>query len=64
MHHTVENVSQHQAVCAFKEGVQYWELNLKFDRIGDMTLTRMMEIATRYTKAKKKTDSIAARANQ
>ena len=44
----MENVSQHQAVCAFKEGVRYRELNLKFDRIGDMTLTRMLEIATRY----------------
>jgi len=48
LHHTVENVSQHQAVCSFKEGVRYPELNLKFGRTGDMTLTRMMEIATRY----------------
>ena len=48
LHHTVENVSDHQAICAFKEGVKYRELNLKFGRTGDMTLTRMMEIATKY----------------
>lgn len=44
----VENVSGHQAVCAFKEGVRYRELILKFGRSGAMTLNRMMEIATRY----------------
>ena len=44
----MENVSQHQAVCAFKEGIRYRELNLKFGLIGDMTLARMMEIATPY----------------
>ena len=48
LHHTVENVSDHQAVCAFKEGVKYRELNLKFGRTGDMSLSRMMEIATKY----------------
>ena len=48
LHHTVENVSQHQAVCAFKEGVKYRELVLEFGRTGDMSLTRMMEIATRH----------------
>ena len=48
LHHTVENVSDHQAVCAFKEGVRYRELNLKSGQNGDMTLTQMMEIATRY----------------
>ena len=48
LHHTIENVSEHQAVCAFKEGVKYRELVLKFGRTGDMTLTRMMDIATRY----------------
>ena len=47
-HHTVENVSEHQAVCAFKEGVRYRELNLKFGRTGDMSLARIMEIATQY----------------
>ena len=36
LHHTVENVSDHQAVCAFKEGVRYRELNLKFSRTGDL----------------------------
>ena len=35
-------------MCAFKEGVKYRELVPKFGRTGDMTLTRMMEIATRY----------------
>ena len=49
LHPTVENVSEHQAVCTFKEGVWYRDLNLKFDRTGDMTLARMMEIATQYT---------------
>ena len=44
----MENVSAHQAICAFKEGVKYRELNLKFGRTGDMTLTQMMEIATKY----------------
>ena len=44
----MENVSDHQAICAFKEGIKYRELNLKFGRTGDMSLTRMMEIATRY----------------
>ena len=48
MHHTVENVSDHQAVCAFKEGIKNKELSLKFGRTGDMTLSRMMEIATKY----------------
>src|SRR5215216_1763207 len=48
LHHSVENASEHQAVCAFKEGVRYRELNLKFGRTGDMSLGRMMEIATRY----------------
>ena len=48
LHHTVENVSEHQAVCAFKEGVRNRELNLKLGRIGDMSLSRMMEIASRY----------------
>ena len=41
-------MSYHQAVCAFKEGVKYRELNLKFGRTGDMSLSRMMEIATKY----------------
>ena len=48
----MENVSDHQAVCAFKEGVRYRELNLKFGRTGDMSLTRMMEIATKYANSK------------
>ena len=48
LHHRVENVPDHQAVCAFKEGVKYTELNLKFGRTGEMSLNRMMEIATKY----------------
>ena len=44
----MENVSDHQAVCAFKEGIKYIELTLKFGQSGDLTLTRMMDIATRY----------------
>jgi hypothetical protein len=48
LHHTVENVTEHQAVCAFKAGVRYRELYLKFGRTGDMSLNKMMEIATRY----------------
>src|SRR6187399_929458 len=46
--HTVDNVSEHQAVCAFKGGMRYRELNLKFGRTGDMSLSQMMEIASRY----------------
>ena len=41
-------MSDHQAVCAFKEGVKYRELNLKFGRTRDMSLSPMMEIATKY----------------
>ena len=44
----MENVSEHKAVCAFKEGVRYRDLTLKFGRSGAMTLNQMMEIATRY----------------
>jgi hypothetical protein len=48
LHHVVENVTKHQAVCAFKAGVRYRELILKFGRSGTLTMSRMMEIATRY----------------
>ena len=44
----MEGVSEHQAICAFKAGVRYRELYLKFGRTGDMSLSKMMEIATRY----------------
>ena len=64
LHHIVENVSDHQAVCAFKEGIKNRELSLKFDRTGDMTLSRMMEIATKYATVKKKIDSAAESVNQ
>ena len=52
LHHMVENVTEHQAVCAFKEGVRYRELNLKFGRSGTLTMNQMMEIATRYANGK------------
>ena len=54
LYHTVENVSDHQAICALKEGVKYRELNMKFGRTGDMSLTWMMEIATKYANGKEK----------
>ncbi|KAI5014579.1 hypothetical protein ZWY2020_055969 [Hordeum vulgare] len=48
LYHTVENVTEHQAVCAFKAGVRYRDLYLKFGRTGDVSMTKMMEIETRY----------------
>ncbi|KAI5008870.1 hypothetical protein ZWY2020_009918 [Hordeum vulgare] len=48
LYHTVENVTEHQAVCAFKAGVRYRDLYLKFGRTGDISMSKMMEIATRY----------------
>ena len=48
----MENISDHQAVCAFKEGVRYREINLKVSRTGEMSLARMMEIATKYANGK------------
>ncbi|KAI4992193.1 hypothetical protein ZWY2020_046685 [Hordeum vulgare] len=48
LHHTMENVIEHQAVWAFKAGVRYRELYLKFGRRGRMSMSKMMEIATRY----------------
>ncbi|KAI4992416.1 hypothetical protein ZWY2020_051833 [Hordeum vulgare] len=39
---------EHQAVCAFKAGVRYRDLYLKFDRTGDISMSKMMEIAARY----------------
>ena len=64
LHHSVENVLDHQVVCAFKEGVKYRELNLKFGRTGEMSLNRMMEIATKYAKEKTKIDSGVASRKQ
>ena len=43
LHHTVENVPDHQAVCAFKEGVKNRELNLKFGQTGEMSLNSLTE---------------------
>ncbi|KAI5017077.1 hypothetical protein ZWY2020_037455 [Hordeum vulgare] len=48
LYHTVENVTEHQAVCAFKAGVRYRELYLKFGRTSDISMSKMMEIAARY----------------
>ncbi|KAI4989200.1 hypothetical protein ZWY2020_036517 [Hordeum vulgare] len=49
LYHTVErHVREHQAVCAFKAGVRYRDLYLKFGRTGDISMSKMMEIATRY----------------
>ena len=64
LHHTVENVSDHQAICAFKEGVKYWEVNLKFGRTRDMTLTRMMEIATKYANGEEEEDRLQSGKNK
>ena len=48
LHHTMENVNEHQAVCAFKAGRMYRELYLKFGRSCDMSMNKMMEISNRY----------------
>jgi hypothetical protein len=48
MHNTVENVTEHQAICAFKVGIKYRELILKFGRTETPTLSRVMEIASWY----------------
>ncbi|KAI4994120.1 hypothetical protein ZWY2020_028397 [Hordeum vulgare] len=48
LYHTMENVTEHQAVCAFKAGVWYRELYLKFGRTSDISMSKMMEIAARY----------------
>ncbi|KAI4997097.1 hypothetical protein ZWY2020_052439 [Hordeum vulgare] len=48
LYHTVENITEHQAVCAFKAGMRYRDLYLKFSRIGDISMSKMMEIAARY----------------
>ena len=44
----MENVTEHQAVRAFKAGVRYRDLYLKFGRTGDISMSKMMEIAARY----------------
>lgn len=48
LHNSVENITEHQAICAFKQGVRYRELTLKFGPSDISTLSRMMEIANRY----------------
>ena len=48
MHNTVEIITGHHTVRAFKAGTRYWELILKFDRSGDVCLGRAMEMANRY----------------
>ena len=52
LYHTVENVTEHQAVCAFKAGVRYRDLYLKFGRTGDISMSKMMEIAMGYANGK------------
>ena len=44
----MENITEHQAICAFKAGNMYRELALKFGRTETLTLSRAMEIANRY----------------
>ena len=48
LHHVVENITEHQAVCAFKAVVRDRELILKFGGTEPLTMRQMMEIATRY----------------
>ncbi|KAI5009056.1 hypothetical protein ZWY2020_010104 [Hordeum vulgare] len=48
LYHTVENITEHQAVCSFKAGVWCRDLYLKFGRTGDISMSKMMEIAARY----------------
>ena len=48
LHNTMENVTENQAIRAFKSGVRYHELNMKFGRTKTPTLSRAMEIANRY----------------
>ena len=48
LYHMMENVREHQAVCAFKAGVRYRDLYLKFGQTGDISMSKMMEIAARY----------------
>src|SRR3989337_2842 len=45
---SVKNVTEHQAICTFKQGIRYRELILKFGRSDIYSLSRMMEIANRY----------------
>ena len=45
---TVENITEHQEIYAFKAGVRYRELNMKFRRTETLVLSRAMEIASRY----------------
>ncbi|KAI4980087.1 hypothetical protein ZWY2020_016840 [Hordeum vulgare] len=41
LYHTVENVTEHQAVRAFKAGVRYKDLYLKFGWTGDICMSKM-----------------------
>ncbi|KAI4996962.1 hypothetical protein ZWY2020_052304 [Hordeum vulgare] len=52
LYHMVVNVTKHQAVCAFKAGVRYRDLYLKFGRTGDISMRKMMEIAARFANGK------------
>jgi hypothetical protein len=48
LHNMVENVTEHQAICAFKAGVRYHELNMKFSQTKTLNLSRAMQIANQY----------------
>ncbi|KAI4983989.1 hypothetical protein ZWY2020_040779 [Hordeum vulgare] len=52
LYHTVDNIAEHQAVCAFKVGMRYRDLYLKFGRTGDISMSKMMEISARYANGK------------
>ncbi|KAI4973716.1 hypothetical protein ZWY2020_041497 [Hordeum vulgare] len=47
LYHTVENVTEHQVVCAFKAARRTGS-QTKFGRTGDISMSKMMEITTRY----------------
>ncbi|KAI5011924.1 hypothetical protein ZWY2020_024058 [Hordeum vulgare] len=49
LYHTVENVTEHQAPS--RQSV-YRDLYLKFGRTGDISMSKMMEIAARYANGK------------
>nr|XP_020184642.1 uncharacterized protein LOC109770352 [Aegilops tauschii subsp. strangulata] len=48
LHNTVENVTEHEAICAFMAGVRYRELNMKFGQTETPSLSRAVEIANLY----------------
>ena len=63
LHNTVENVTEHQAICAFKAGVRYRKMNMKFGRTKTPTLSRAMEIANWYANGEEE-DRLRSRKSQ